>query len=145
MPVESVKLTNGKTWVTVAGQICNGSNLAWPVTNASVRLRDQAKVLHQAHLTDTLTIDQNNAGKFLTTPTVGPVAGSTAPLPKFYDGFAVPAGFTSGKLKVAVNVKLGGALECYGDSRDLTVVAAPITTMARLPYGSPPANPSTTL
>jgi len=137
-PVESVKLTNGKTWVTVAGQICNGTNIGMTVTNASVRLRDQSKVLHQAYFTDTLTIDQDNTGKFLTTPTVGPVNGSTAPLPKFYDGFEVPASFSSGKLKVAVNVKLNS--NCYGDTRDLTVVPAPITVLPHLPYGNAPTS-----
>jgi hypothetical protein len=137
-PVESVKLTNGKTWVTVAGQICNGTNIAMTVTNASVRLRDQSKVLHQAYFTDTLTIDQDNTGKFLTTPTVGSVNGSTAPLPKFYDGFEVPASFSSGKLKVAVNVKLNS--NCYGDTRDLTVVTAPITVLPHLPYGNAPTS-----
>jgi Peptidase family M23 len=103
-----------------------------------VRLRDQSKVLHQAYFTDTLTIDQDNTGKFLTTPTVGSVNGSTAPLPKFYDGFEVPASFSSGKLKVAVNVKLNSA--CYGDTRDLTVVPAPITVLPHLPYGNAPTS-----
>jgi len=140
-PVESVKLTNGKTWVTVAGQICNGTNQILTITNVHVRLRDQSVILHEASFTGNLTIDVDNTGKFLSPSVVGPVVGSNAPLPKFYDGFAVPASFTSGKLKVVANVKFGGALDCYGDTRELTVVPAPVTTMAHLPYGAAPSTP----
>jgi hypothetical protein len=137
LPVEVVKLTNGKHWVTVAAQICNGTNLDLTVTNAYVRLRDQSNVLHEAYFTDKLTIDQDASGSFLNAPVVGAVVASPVPLPKFYDGFEVPAGFTSGKLKVLANVKFSGPLACYGDTREVTVVAAPVTALTRLPYDKP--------
>jgi Peptidase family M23 len=141
-PVEVVKLTNGKSWCTVAAQIINGTGQKLDVTNASVRLRDPNGVtLHKANLTSKMLVDQNVLGNSLDPVLNGPVANSDAPLPKFYDGFEVPRTFENGTVKVQGNVKFkSGALDCYGDSRTLEVKRAPVTNMSRLPYGLPKIN-----
>jgi hypothetical protein len=141
-PVEAVKLTNGKTWVTVAAQICNGTNRKLTVTHVSVRLKTGNTILHQANFTNNLQIDQDSLGQEVNPALVGTVTDSAAPLPKFYDGFEVPSTFKSGKLKVQANVKLPeGDLDCYGDARELTVKRAPVHTMVRLPYNAPGGTP----
>jgi hypothetical protein len=142
-PVEAVKLTNGKNWVTVAAQVCNGTNLKTSITHASVRLKDAANViLHEANFTDNLMIDQDNLGMPVSPPFVGKVTDSTAPLAKLYDGFEVPAEFETGTLKVQANIKFTeGDLECYGDARALTVKPAPVHVMTRLPYNKPGGTP----
>lgn len=135
-PVEAVKLTNGKNWVTVASQIINGTGEILDITHASTRLKDQNNVtVHKANFTDNLRVDQDVLGKPLDPVLTGSVIGSNAPLPKFYDGFEVPRTFKKGKLKVQANVKFyDSKLACYGDSRTLDVKFAPVTIMIRLPY-----------
>jgi hypothetical protein len=138
-PVEAVKLTNGTVWVTLAGQIVNGTGARLDVTNVSVKLKNQSgTTIHKAYFTNALTIDQDVLGKAVSPAQTGSVSGSDAPLPKFYDGFAVPRAFKKGKLKVQSNVKFqAGELDCYGDERVLDVGLAPVTVMTRLPYDVP--------
>ena len=102
-----------------------------------MRLRDKSVILHEAYFTDKLMIDQDILGQSVSPPTVGAVSSSTAPLAKFFDGFAVPGNFSAGQLKVQINVKLGGNLDCYGDTRVLPVKPAPVTNMTRLPHDKP--------
>ena len=56
-PVEAVRLTNGKIWVSVLGQVCNPTEQPVSVTNVSLRLRFQSTVLHHSYLTGKLRID----------------------------------------------------------------------------------------
>ncbi len=141
-PVEAVKLTNGKNWVTVAGQVINGTGEKLDVTHVSLRLKDQNNVtVHKAKFTNKLLVDLDVLGQPLDPVLTGSVIGSNAPLPKFYDGFEVPRDFKKGKLKVQANVKFyDSKLACYGDSRSLNVRLAPVTTMTRLPHGTPVIN-----
>ncbi len=138
-PVEIIRLTNGKLWGTVIGQVVNGTGKKLDITNVSVKLKDQNNItVHKTYLTNDLFIDQDVHGKGLATPLSGPVSGSDAPLPKFYDGFEVPRSFKGGTLKVQANVKFhSGELDCYGDGRTLKVELAPVTVMDRLPYDIP--------
>lgn len=138
-PVEAVKLTNGKNWVTVASQIINGTGEILDITHVSTKLKDQNNVtVHKANFTDNLLVDQDVLGQPLDPVVTGSVIGSNAPLPKFYDGFEVPGTFKKGKLKVQANVKFyDSKLACYGDSRNLDVKFAPVTVMSRLPYDVP--------
>ncbi len=138
-PVEAVKLTNGKNWVTVAAQVINGTGKILDVTHVSVKLKDQNNVtVHKANFTDKLLVDQDVLGKPLNPVVTGSVIASDAPLPKFYDGFEVPRAFKEGKLKVQANVKFyESKLDCYGDARALEVKFAPDTVMTRLPHGVP--------
>lgn len=138
-PVEVVKLTNGKYWVTVAGQVINGTGKIMDVTHVSTKLKDQGNVtVHKAYFTNKLLVDQDVLGQPVSSPVSGPVIGQDAPLPKFYDGFVVPRTFTKGKLKIQANVKFYESdLDCYGDTRALTVELAPVTVMDRLPYDVP--------
>jgi Peptidase family M23 len=135
-PVEVVKLTNGKHWVTVAGQVINGTGEILDVTHVSVKLKDQNNVtVHNANFKDKLLVDQDVLGQPLDPVLTGPVIASNAPLPKFYDGFEVPRTFKKGKLKVQANVKFHDSkLACYGDARTLDVKLAPVTLMTRLPH-----------
>ena len=142
-PVEIVKLTNGKSWCTVAAQLVNGSGQKLDVTHASVRFRDQNGVtLHKANFTSKMRIDQDVLGAGLDPVVDGPVSNSDAPLPKLYDGFVVPATLGNGTVKIlgAVKFNKSGALDCYGDSRTLKVKRAPVTNVTRLPYGVPKIN-----
>ena len=141
-PVEAVKLTNGKNWITVASQIINGTGKILDITHVSVRVKDQNNVtVHNANFTDKLLIDQDALGQPLDPVVFGSVTGSNAPLPKFYDGFEVPRTFKKGKVKVQANVKFHDSkLACYGDERTLDVNFAPVTVMNRLPHDVPVIN-----
>lgn len=141
-PVEIVKLTNGKSWCTVAAQLVNGTGQKLDVTHASVRFRDQNGVtLHKANFTSKMRIDQDVLGAGLAPVLDGPVSNSDAPLPKLYDGFEVPGTLENGTVKILGTVKFrSGALDCYGDSRTLKAKRAPVTNVTRLPYGVPKFN-----
>jgi len=141
-PVEIVKLTNGKSWLTVAAQLVNGTAQKLDVTHASVRFRDQNGVtLHKADLTSKMRIDLDVLGAALDPVLDGPVSNSDAPLPKLYDGFEVPGTLENGTVKILGTVKFkSGALDCHGDSRTLQVNRAPVTNVTRLPYGVPKIN-----
>ncbi len=137
-PVEAVKLTNGKNWVTVASQVINGTGKTLDITHVSVKLKDQNNVtVHKANFTNNLLIDQDVLGQPVNPPIMGSVVASDAPLPKFYDGFEVPRTFKKGVLKVQAHVKFEGKLDCYGDERTLEVKFAPVTVMTRLPHDVP--------
>lgn len=138
-PVEAVKLTNRKNWVTVAGQVVNGTGKILDITHVSVKLKDQNNVtVHKANFTDKMLVDVDVLGIPVVPGITGSVIASDAPLPKFYDGFEVPRTFKSGKLKVQANVKFyESKLDCYGDLRTLDVEFAPVTVMTRLPHEVP--------
>ena len=141
-PVEIIKLTNGKYWGTVAGQVINGTGRKLDITNVKVILTDQNNVtVHKSYFTKKMRIEQDVLGQEIKPPLDGPVSDSDAPLPKFYDGFEVPRTFTKGTLKVQANVKFrDGNLECYGDERTLTVGCVTGTVMDRLPVDVPVIN-----
>ncbi len=136
-PVEAIKLTNGKLWITVVAQVVNGTAQKLDITHVSVKLKDQNNVtIHKANMTDKLLIDADVLGAPLNS--FGAVVGSDAPLPKFYDAFEVPSTFTKGKVKIQANVEFASpALGCAGDARTMDVGLAPITNMSRLPYATP--------
>jgi len=138
-PVEIVKLTNGKLWGTVVGQVINGTGKILDITHISVKLKDQDNAtVQKGNFTTNLLVDQDILGQPVNPPLNGAVLSNNAPLPKFYDGFEVPATFKKGTLKVQADVKFHeGTLDCYGDARTLDVKLAPTTVMGHLPYGVP--------
>ena len=133
--MEIVKLTNGKSWCTVAAQLVNGTGQKLDVTHASVRFRDQnGMTLHKANFTNKMRIDQDVLGAGLDPVLDGPVSNSDAPLPKCYDGFEVPGTLEKGTVKILATVKFkSGKLDCYGDSRTLKVKRAPVTKSPACP------------
>ncbi|HTX93086.1 MAG TPA: M23 family metallopeptidase [Anaerolineales bacterium] len=143
-PVEVVKLTNGKSWATVAAQVINGTGDKMDINSVSVRLKDQNNAtVHKGDFTNNLLADQDVLGQSLSPALTGSILNADVPLPKFYDGFEVPASFTSGKVRIQAEVKFqSGPLDCYGDTRILDVALAPQTFVSHLPYGVPVINGS---
>ena len=119
-PVEIIPLTNGKKWITIIGEVVNGTGKPQTVSSLHIRLSKEGVGVP--------IFDQDIPVEFWIEPGKNdPMIQSTTPTPKFIKGFDVPNDFSKGVLKIDVDTKIDG--RCYKLTRTVHVISAPSVSL----------------
>lgn len=121
-PLEILPLSSGKHWLTLTAQVVNGTGRPQTLSRLHATLRRTGgAVVFDRDLPIAFTQETPDGEKSVS------MVNSTTPVPRFIQGFAIPANFRTGTLRFAANTRIDGRDLTL--ARDIAVMSAATVTL----------------